>query len=84
VPNKCRENEISFRNRCGRLNDNTACGSDKNLKLQIDATSLEPKCAINFDSRFGENEEVETSTLVPKTEEGFCYPGSKRQQEGAC
>lgn len=80
IRNPCGENQVKYRDRCGRLTENTVC-PNKHVSLLIDATTLQPTCAF-LGNRF--DEQTEESTLAPIYKGGFCYPGSKRKQDGTC
>lgn len=96
--NTCGEKQVLFRNRCSRLNENGNCPN--HLKLQINATSLELTCALVFDTRFGEDENEQSTDQKNQTElsfvplkydhleideiGAFCTLGGKRSQESKC
>jgi hypothetical protein len=85
--NRCPENQVYYLNRCARLNENGGC--PRHLRLQINATSLDLTCALNLDSRFGEDNAVnftieELAILSVDTIGAFCAVGGKRSQEEKC
>lgn len=77
---------VRFRGRCSRLNESGGCPHQ--LKVQVNATSLQLTCAFNLDNRF---EELETP-FVPldfnklEVDEigAFCVLGGKRSQDEKC
>jgi hypothetical protein len=87
--NRCPENNVFYLNRCARLNENSGC--PRHLKLQINATSLDITCALNFESRFGEDtgDTVKFTAaeldIIPVDSIGaLCVFGSRRHQENSC
>lgn len=86
--NQCIGKKVYFKGRCVNLNENGGC--PKHLIVQIDSTSLQLTCTINFGNRndFGEEELTTTPlnyTLVPVDDIGsYCLVGGKRSQEEKC
>lgn len=84
--NQCVGKKVYFKGRCVNLNENGGC--PKHLVVQIDSTTLQLTCSINFGTRFGEEETPATplnyTTIAVDDKGSYCLLAGKRSQEEKC
>lgn len=77
---KCSGKQVPFNNKCVNLNENTGC--PKHLVVQIDSSTLQLNCTINFGTRFSEDEIPDSTPVDDKG--SYCLLAGKRSQQEKC
>lgn len=83
IKTKCSGKEVPFLGKCVKLNENAGCPKG-HLVVQIDSSTLQLNCTINFGSRFGDDEALDYTTVPVDDKGSYCLLAGKRSQEEKC